>query len=314
MTAAMCTGTFAIEIIYLPHRGKEEYYRLSGALQLHLDINHHKLLRMKISYREVRPSAALQPYVDCYWLQSFEGNAFEMSPTQRCPPFGMMEILADLGNNVCEAYFEGQWVQLPKVFLAGMYQDTIIWRASSGTKKFGVRLKPETFHMLFDVPSAALYSNYTLMENIVGNKAKIYSDNISAAEDLESVVAHTEAFLLSQLKKYEQEHNYIIEAAKLIRSVKGNMSMDELCRSVYISERQLQRGFRREIGITPKTYLKIIRFRNAYRSMQRAGDLTALSLDFGYFDQAHFNHEFKEFTGLRPKMMLANESQVYGWN
>jgi len=271
---------------------------------------------MNITYQEIKPSAALQDYVDCYWLQSFTGAVGnELSPTQRCPPFGMVEIIVHIDDNCSEVCFNGKWEKLPRIFLAGLYRDPVLWRSSANTRKFGVRMKPETFHLFFKAHAATLYSDYTAMENIMGKEAIQFAEQVSEAGDLRSVIARTEAFLMTQLRKTRLESNYMMEAAKLIRSAQGDITIEEVSKSVFVSMRQLQRSFRDSIGTSPKTYLRIIRFRNAYRGMQKleeTGGWTGLTYDLGYSDQAHFIREFKEFSGLIPNLMRLNKGQVFG--
>ncbi len=270
---------------------------------------------MNIIYQEVKPSAALQPYVDCYWLQSFGGTASDISPTQSCLPFGMVDVIVQLDDNTCDVCVNGKWVPLPRIFLAGLYHQTVLWRAPGNTRKFGMRLKPETFHILFKTPPAVVYSDFTVLQNIAGTEADHLLEKLSEVSGMQAIVAQAKAFLLMQLRRHREQHDYMIEAARLIRSAKGNISLDDVCKSVYVSSRQLQRSFREKIGAGPKMYMRIIRFRNAYVQMQhldRHGGWTGLSYDLGYTDQAHFIREFKEFSGNIPSLMKHNREQFYG--
>ncbi|MDQ2863707.1 MAG: helix-turn-helix domain-containing protein, partial [Bacteroidota bacterium] len=84
---------------------------------------------------------------------------------------------------------------------------------------------------------------------------------------------------------------------------------------VYVSPLQLQRSFQEKMGLTPKAYQRLIRFRNVYRDMQSlktVGGWAGLSYDLGYADQAHLIREFKEFTGFMPTELLSNKNHVYG--
>lgn len=223
---------------------------------------------MYITYQQVKPTAALQPYVDCFWLQNFEGTADEISPIQTCIPVGMLEIIVQLDNHTCDICINGVWQTLPRIFLAGMYQESVMWRANSNARKFGMRLKPETFQMIFEMPPAVVFSNFTVLHNIVGNAADYLVEKLSAQATMQQVVTEAEHFLLQQIRKHKENFNYVTAAARLIRSTKGSMDIDELCKSVYVSPRQLQRSFRNTIGTGPKTYMRIIRFRNAFAQMQ----------------------------------------------
>lgn len=269
---------------------------------------------MNISYREIQPSPDLQPYVDCYWLQAFSETDGHTSPIQRCPPFGTVELIVHLDDNHCEALFDEKWQKLPQGFLAGLYRDTVLWRSPGNTRKFGIRLKPEALHVLFRVPASALYNDYTSIDN-VARKATSFTEGLMGISTFEAAVAKAESYLKEQLLKNSQETNYFIEAANLMRCTKGSISIEEVSSRLAVSPRQLQRVFKDQIGASPKTFGRIIRFSNAYREMQKlneAGGWVGLSYLLGYSDQAHFIREFKEFSGLIPNVMLHDEGQIFG--
>ncbi len=69
-----------------------------------------------------------------------------------------------------------------------------------------------------------------------------------------------------------------------------------------MSPRQLRRFFDTYIGFSPKTFSRIVRFQSVLAALRRApqNDWNSLCFAFGYYDQAHFIHEFKEFYGLPP--------------
>ncbi|MEO8648839.1 MAG: helix-turn-helix domain-containing protein [Acidobacteriota bacterium] len=61
--------------------------------------------------------------------------------------------------------------------------------------------------------------------------------------------------------------------------------------------------FRRSVGVTPKSYLKIMRFQKAVAIIDAAErhDWRQIALDAGFYDQAHFIRDFKQFSGFTPK-------------
>jgi AraC-like DNA-binding protein len=66
------------------------------------------------------------------------------------------------------------------------------------------------------------------------------------------------------------------------------------------SPRSLQRLFREYVGVSPKWVLQRLRLHEAAERMLEGRDWAALALDLGYFDQAHFIHDFKAVTGRSP--------------
>jgi AraC-like DNA-binding protein len=75
----------------------------------------------------------------------------------------------------------------------------------------------------------------------------------------------------------------------------------ELARYIGLSQSALERRFRRTLGISPKRFASIVRLRRAVRLRAGGADLTTISQAAGYFDQAHFIHDFRRATGRPPE-------------
>jgi methylphosphotriester-DNA--protein-cysteine methyltransferase len=69
-----------------------------------------------------------------------------------------------------------------------------------------------------------------------------------------------------------------------------------------VSSTHLAQCFKELIGVTPKWLARTYRFAATVFAINPAGpvDWGELAFGAGYFDQAHFGHEFREFTGLTP--------------
>ncbi|MEO8359629.1 MAG: helix-turn-helix domain-containing protein, partial [Vicinamibacteria bacterium] len=83
----------------------------------------------------------------------------------------------------------------------------------------------------------------------------------------------------------------------------GAVELTALADVLHLSARQFRRRFEFAVGLPPKRFSRLIRFQRVFEQ-KREGDARAWSqvaLDCGYYDQAHFNRDFKAFTGVRPK-------------
>ncbi len=270
---------------------------------------------MNITFREIEPSARLKPFVDCYWLQQFSNTGGEISPVQRCPPFGTVELIVHLDDNCCDVLFDGKWQKLPRIFVAGMYRDSILWRSCGNSRKFGIRLNPEVLSLLFNVPAAKLYSDYTEIDNFGMPGVASFAEQLCETKTLEEAVLKTEEYLTERLLAQNVSDSRFVQAVSIMRSSKGSITVEQVSSALSVSPRHLQRVFKDELGASPKTYGRIIRFSNAYKLMQQldeTGGWAGLSYYLGYADQAHFIREFKEFSGLIPNVMLHDDGQIFG--
>jgi AraC-like DNA-binding protein len=117
------------------------------------------------------------------------------------------------------------------------------------------------------------------------------------------------SFLEDQLMGFIQEQKipkpFVIDAINAMRS-NANEKLVNLVQSSGYSKKQFIKLFKKYIGITPKKYQRILRFNEILKKIKEGNFISwvDISLDCGYFDQAHFIKDFKAFSGLNPTDFL----------
>lgn len=87
----------------------------------------------------------------------------------------------------------------------------------------------------------------------------------------------------------------------LARAILASDSVGEIAARTGLPHRRLQRIFARELGLAPRTYLRLLRFRAALRDIQQGtGSLADTAAARGYADQAHMARDFRDLAGLPP--------------
>lgn len=112
-----------------------------------------------------------------------------------------------------------------------------------------------------------------------------------------------EQFLIKKFCRKLIINPFIDFAVNTILASPGQMSMLQISNKVGYSQKHLIKIFKDHVGLTPKGFLKIIRFQKAVEDIHtvKTQDWTAIALDSGYYDQAHFINDFKLFSGFTPK-------------
>lgn len=87
-------------------------------------------------------------------------------------------------------------------------------------------------------------------------------------------------------------------------------TVGETAEAIGLGERQFERVFERELGLTPKVYGRILRLRRAIELIQRGETLAGAAAFAGYFDQSHFNRDVRALTGSPPTALLRNVGNV----
>lgn len=104
----------------------------------------------------------------------------------------------------------------------------------------------------------------------------------------------------------------IEQATALIAQSHGTATVDKLCSQLEITARQIERLFIQHVGLSPKLACRIVRFRNAIKLLESSHRVTwaDFALMCGYYDQAHFIRDFREFAGLTPSEYCAQMQNV----
>ncbi len=92
-------------------------------------------------------------------------------------------------------------------------------------------------------------------------------------------------------------------AAARLADAAGPIDLGALARGFSISDRQFRRRFESAVGLGPKRFARLARFQRVFEQ-ERERDArvwSRVALECGYYDQAHFNRDFRAFTGVRPR-------------
>jgi AraC-like DNA-binding protein len=131
------------------------------------------------------------------------------------------------------------------------------------------------------------------------NELRMLEEGLGLLDTDTDRVTAVERFLLSHLKRNEKDA-VISRAVDIIKSGNGNFKVKELVATLNTNIDSFEKRFRSQVGLSPKHFSSIIRIRSVISNYQPNQNLTDISLDAGFFDQSHFNRDFKAFTGESP--------------
>jgi AraC-like DNA-binding protein len=97
-------------------------------------------------------------------------------------------------------------------------------------------------------------------------------------------------------------HPAVAFALTVFRRAPSTASIAAVSATVGLSAKRFIERFKDEVGLTPKRYCRVQRFQRALTQAHRQSDVDwpQVALDCGYFDQPHFIHDFRSFSGLTP--------------
>jgi len=127
---------------------------------------------------------------------------------------------------------------------------------------------------------------------------------LSEAQSFDEQIRLFSEYAKKQMIDQNYEPGFIDYFAMLLCTFRGTADLHDIQKSTGYSMRYCRERFREMHGISPKKYNNIMRFQSTLKQLMNSGDtkmtLTSLAANNGYFDQAHFIHDFQHFTNTTP--------------
>ena len=276
------------------------------------------MARDGMRYWCMRPHARLQPWVVCYYYVEPDPEipASHISPIdelQLILPDGHAEIVFALSGA-----FE-RWriddgracTTMRSSYVIGGRSHSVNTRSLGPLRLAGIKLHPDALWHVTSTPLGE-FRDATVTLTDLNHKPLLR---------LESAVAHAQSaadirqafddFLLRELCGSIAQDPLVNELRRYVGRTNGSQSISQWLRRSQITERTVERRFIARMGITPKQYARIVRFKSSYlhfiSDTPRGGSKQYLE---SYYDQSHFDREFAAFFGMTPAAMLS-KSAIY---
>lgn len=253
-------------------------------------------------YLERKPSKVLQKYIKCIWTIEYNGM-LTFSESERILPDGYTEIIINYSDMLKCAIDGTQQQFMNTSFASGPFTKYIHLEATGKVGLLGIRFWPGMMHTFFNIPMSELTNNYFDLSFIAKEFSKEVEYKVLSSKNFEERYSLLDGTLLKHLMRNFAPPNRIVEEAiHEITYSNGMISVENLSEKLGISSRQLERLFNVQLGLTPKMFNRIIRFQNIFNELEanRINNWLILALQCGYYDQAHFIKEFKQFSGMNP--------------
>lgn len=150
--------------------------------------------------------------------------------------------------------------------------------------------------------SSELHNLTLSLDTFWGRKAYEMREKIMLASSPKQKFSVLETYLLSQAKRSINKHPAVAFALKTLPSLPHSGAISEVIAQTGLSSRRFIELFSKQVGLSPKLYSRICRFQQALQLINQKEkiDWLEVALECGYFDQSHFIHDFRAFSGLSP--------------
>lgn len=176
----------------------------------------------------------------------------------------------------------------------------------SGQRTVTARLHLGAPEAVLGVPASAIAGRIVALDDLWGDVAtRRLSDRLADARDTVDAAAILESAIAERLviaHGRSAHAQLVLAAADRLTSA----NVHAVAVDLGVSERHLRRVFRETVGVSPKAFAKLTRFRRALRAAREDGHATwaTIAAAAGYYDQAHLIAEFRAIAGVTPRALL----------
>jgi AraC-like DNA-binding protein len=258
-----------------------------------------------VIYREYPPHPALRAHVACLWTARVTSPA--SAPLSAAAP----HVHRVLPDNCVDILWQDDGRQ---AYAVGMMSASFVVPAARPVRTVAVRFKPGAAGAFLGVPLHPLTDARAGLAELWGRSLADRLDDALWTDDLDDVqrLRLIEAALLRRLAGTETDRAAMrdgtlgLRAVAAIEAAHGAVPVAALADTLGVTRQHLALQFRQQVGITPKLFARICRFRRALallRDPRHASDLAALASECGYFDQSHLIRDFRDFADGTPGAM-----------
>ena len=251
-----------------------------------------------------QPAPALRRHVGMFW--GYEERASQ--PVRRRElPGGALVVILSFGP-VLRVARDGDRLEPRRSFVAGLYDASVVTEHDGDAAGVEFTLSPPAARRLLGVPLRDFTNQAAPIDDVLGPRANELVEELALASSWSRRFAILEHSIAARLAATEDCSPELVWAWHRLVRANGMVSIAALASELEWSRKRLALQFREELGLSPKRAARVLRFERAAARLQADGNgarLTEIAFDCGYYDQAHFNRDFREFAGSTPTEFLA---------
>jgi AraC-like DNA-binding protein len=164
---------------------------------------------------------------------------------------------------------------------------------------------PGMAYKFIQIPMHALSDTTTALADIWDCMAAEIEDKMAGSSNNEERISLVQKYLFKELGNGKDDFQ-IVHCLRQVRLSEGLIPVGRLVSETGLSQRHLSRKFQEYVGLSPKEYLRVSRFIHSLDHLKRypVFSLTEVAYKSGYYDQAHFIRDYKDYTGYTPGQVV----------
>lgn len=255
-----------------------------------------------MNIQEYIPTDKLRPFIKTYKIIESECELIN-----RVVPSTSFAVAFRLKGKISYISNTGITV-LPTTTFSGLRQSVRLINYAPKTSSIIVLFNETGASAFFKQPLYELFEESVSADHFFTKSEIAYlEDCLAETKNNESRISILEKFLFSKLINNKPD-KLVNEAIARMYLNNGLLKMKSLANSLFISQDAFEKRFRKVTGATPKQFSSIVRMKTIIQQKSEQSSFLDTALENGFYDQAHFNKEFKIFTGQTPTDFFKSSS------
>jgi len=242
-----------------------------------------------LSRIEQRPGKEFSGLIEKFWMFPRKGGKGHWF--LEAPPDGNFDLVFVLAETRCRVLYVGPFTELQRIPMVNNCEYFCVW------------FRPGIMPRVADVTAVDLVNTWADLPKVLGTAADELGERLSAVQGFDAKKRLAEDFFHKAGLSSVMPNGTYRRAAELVESSGGRIRVDGLAKTLGVTTRTLERLFREHAGVSPKKFIRLIRFHNIL-SQLRSGELRTnladLAYEWGYADQSHFVRDFKSLMQTSP--------------
>lgn len=228
---------------------------------------------------------------------------------ERLLPDGNVVLIIDLTETPKYIYEDDSHAPVQackRAWFSGVHRKGLLIPAGQGADQMVITFKRGKSFPFLQMPLTEVAGIVVDTDAVMKNISRLREALLDCPAPEEMFRRAEEFFLREYLGKLE-EQPCVDYAVRRIVAAPEALTMEEIAQKIGYSQKHFIHLFKHHVGVAPKSYLRIMRFQKTLEEIAAAKEMdwSGLALDCGYYDQAHFIGDFKNFSGFTPEQYLA---------
>jgi AraC-like DNA-binding protein len=255
----------------------------------------------------VKPGPPLSRFVELLWYYEHPPRLHQK---ERLMPDGCISLIINLEEDETRLYDADDLNKLRRLSgcsVSGPHTKSFVIDTDEQTCVIGVSFRPGGAIPFLKLPSDELHNQHVELEDLWGRLASELRERALAATSSAAKLRVVELALLERAAGRFEGQPVVEYAVENFLARPATSRISEVADKTGLSSRRFIELFKQYVGMTPKLFCRVRRFQAVLKSIT-SGQLmnwSGTALDCGYFDQAHFIHDFRAFSGINPAEYLA---------